>query len=183
MSRIGKQPISIPKGVTVTVAEGNAVTVKGPLGELSSSFSPELTLVVEGEQLLVKRPSDQRQHRALHGLTRSLLANMVHGVTEGYSKRLEIQGVGYRAERQGNGLLLRLGFSHPVIVEPRPGISFDIEGNPPTNVIVKGIDKQAVGQTAAEIRRLRKVEPYRGKGIRYAGEIVRRKAGKSKAGR
>ena len=121
-----------------------------------------------------------RQHRALHGLTRSLLANMVTGVTDGFTKRLEIQGVGYRAEKQGNNLLLRLGFSHPVVVEPRPGITFEVEGT--TNVVVKGYDKQAVGQTAAEIRKLRKVEPYRGKGIRYAGEVVRRKAGKSKAG-
>lgn len=183
MSRIGKQPISLPKGVTVTVAAGNAVTVKGPLGELNADFCPDLSLVVEGDTLLVQRPSDQRQHRALHGLTRSLLANMVTGVTEGFSKRLEIQGVGYRAEKQPNGLLLRLGYSHPVIVEARPGITLEVEGNPPTNVIVKGIDKQVVGQTAAEIRSLRKVEPYRGKGIRYQGEIVRRKAGKSKAGK
>jgi len=179
MSRIGKQPIPIPPGVTVTVAEANQVTVKGPNGELKSSFSPDLTIAIEGGQVLVSRPSDLRQHRALHGLTRSLLANMVTGVTEGFSKRLEIQGVGYRAEKQGEGLLLRLGFSHPVIIEPRAGISFDLEGT--TNIIVKGADRQAVGQTAAEIRQLRKVEPYRGKGVRYAGEVVRRKAGKSKA--
>ncbi len=180
MSRIGKQPIPIPKGVQVTVAAGNEVTVKGPNGELKDTFSPDLTISVEEGQVLVSRPSDVRQHRALHGLTRSLLANMVTGVTEGFSKRLEIQGVGYRAEKQGNGLLLRLGFSHPVVVEPRPGITLEVEGT--TNVIIKGADKQAVGQTAAEIRKLRKVEPYRGKGVRYAGEIVRRKAGKSKAG-
>ena len=180
MSRIGKQPIPIPKGVTVTVAEGNQVTVKGPNGELSARFNADLTIVVEGEQVLVSRPTDQRQHRALHGLTRSLVANMVTGVTEGFSKRLEIQGVGYRAEKQGEGLLLRLGFSHPVVIVPRPGITLEVEGN--TNVIVKGADRQAVGQTAAEIRKLRKVEPYRGKGVRYAGELVRRKAGKSKAG-
>lgn len=180
MSRIGKQPIPIPKGVTVTIDAGNAVTVKGPNGELQDTFSADLTIVVEGEQVLISRPSDVRQHRSLHGLTRSLLANMVTGVTDGFSKRLEIQGVGYRAEKQGTGLLLRLGYSHPVVVEPRPGITLEVEGL--TNVIVKGADKQAVGQTAAEIRKLRKVEPYRGKGIRYAGEIVRRKAGKSKAG-
>jgi large subunit ribosomal protein L6 len=179
MSRIGKQPIPIPKGVTVTVAEGNQVTVKGPNGELQDRFNPELTIAVEGGQVLVSRPTDQRQHRSLHGLTRSLLANMVTGVTEGFSKRLEIQGVGYRAEKQGTGLLLRLGFSHPVVIEPRPGITLEVEGN--TNVIVTGADRQAVGQTAAEIRKLRKVEPYRGKGVRYAGEQVRRKAGKSKA--
>ncbi|MEI6500407.1 MAG: 50S ribosomal protein L6 [Armatimonadota bacterium] len=180
MSRIGKMPIPLPKGVTVTVAPGNEVTVKGPLAELNATFSPDLTIVVEDGVVLVTRPSDVRHHRALHGLTRSLVANMVTGVAEGFSKRLEIQGVGYRAEKQGDNLLLRLGFSHPCIVEPRPGITLEIEGN--TNVIVKGSDKQAVGQTAAEIRKLRKVEPYRGKGVRYAGEIVRRKAGKSKAG-
>jgi len=180
MSRIGKQPIPIPKGVQVTVAAGNEVTVKGPGGELKGTFSPDLTISVEEGQVLVARPSDVRQHRALHGLTRSLLANMVTGVTEGFSKRLEIQGVGYRVEKQGNGLLLRLGFSHPVVVEPRPGITLEVEGT--TNIIIKGADKQAVGQTAAEIRKLRKVEPYRGKGVRYAGETVRRKAGKSKAG-
>ena len=180
MSRIGKQPIPIPKGVSVTVAEGNRVTVKGPLGELQDAFSADLTIVVADDQVLVTRPSDVRQHRALHGLTRSLVANMVIGVTDGFSKRLEIQGVGYRAEKQGENLLLRLGYSHPVVVEPRPGITLEVEGN--TNVVVKGYDKQAVGQTAAEIRRLRKVEPYRGKGIRYQGEVVRRKAGKSKAG-
>lgn len=180
MSRIGRQPIPIPKGVTVDLAEGNSVTVKGPLGELKASFSPELTITNNDGVLLVSRPSDVRQHRAQHGLTRALLANMVTGVTEGFSKRLEIQGVGYRAEKQGNNLLLRLGFSHPVVVEPRPGITIEVEGT--TNVVVKGYDKQAVGQTAAEIRKLRKVEPYRGKGVRYAGEIVRRKAGKSKAG-
>ena len=156
------------------------MTVKGPLGELKASFSPELTITNNDGVLLVSRPSDVRQHRAQHGLTRALLANMVTGVTEGFSKRLEIQGVGYRAEKQGNNLLLRLGFSHPVVVEPRPGITIEVEGT--TNVVVKGYDKQAVGQTAAEIRKLRKVEPYRGKGVRYAGEIVRRKAGKSKAG-
>lgn len=180
MSRIGRQPIPIPKGVTVTVGEGNQVTVKGPNGELKDTFSTELTIAVEEGQVLVSRPSDVRQHRALHGLTRSLLANMVTGVTDGFSKRLEIQGVGYRAEKQGTGLLLRLGYSHPVVVQPREGITLEIEGT--TNIIVKGADKQSVGQTAAEIRRLRKVEPYRGKGIRYAGELVRRKAGKSKAG-
>ena len=178
MSRIGKLPIPIPKAVQVTVAEGNQVTVKGPLGELNDTFSPDLGIVVEGQQVLVTRPSDGRQHRSLHGLTRSLLANMVDGVTEGFSKRLEIQGVGYRAEKHGKALLLRLGYSHPITVEPREGITLEIEGT--TNIIVKGADKQAVGQTAAEIRQLRKVEPYRGKGIRYAGEHVRRKAGKSK---
>lgn len=183
MSRIGKQPIAVPKDVKVTIEDGNRVTVKGPLGELSDTFSAAMTLSLEGDQLIVRRPSDEREHRALHGLTRSLLANMVTGVTQGFSKRLEIQGVGYRAEKQGAGLLLRLGYSHPVVVEPRPGITFDVEGNPPTNVIVRGIDKQVVGQTAAEIRQLRKVEPYRGKGIRYSGEKVRRKAGKSRAGK
>lgn len=164
----------------MTVSDANQVTVKGPLGELTSTFRPEVTIAVEDGVALVRRSSDAREHRALHGLTRSLLANMVTGVTEGFSKRLEIQGVGFRAEKQGDNVLMRLGFSHPVIVEPRPGITIDVEGT--TNVVVKGSDKQLVGQTAAEIRRLRKVEPYRGKGIRYANEIVRRKAGKSKAG-
>jgi large subunit ribosomal protein L6 len=180
MSRIGRQPIPLPKGVTVTIAEGNQATVKGPLGELQQALCPEMNIEQAEGQLLVTRPSDRREHRALHGLTRSLLANMVTGVTEGFSKRLEIQGVGYRAEKQGNDLLLRLGYSHTITVQPRPGITLEVEGN--TNVIVRGSDKQMVGQTAAEIRKLRKVEPYRGKGIRYAGEIVRRKAGKTKIG-
>jgi large subunit ribosomal protein L6 len=180
MSRIGKKPIPVPAKVKVTVTEGNFVTVQGPLGELSQQLCPEMAIVQEEGQIVVTRPSEARQHRALHGLTRSLLANMVEGVTTAFTKRLEIQGVGYRAEKQGNNLLLRLGYSHPVIVEPRPGITLEVEGN--TNVVVTGSDKQAVGQTAAEIRKLRKVEPYKGKGIRYAGEIVRRKAGKTKVG-
>lgn len=180
MSRIGKKPIALPKGVTVKVAENNEVVVKGPKGELKDTFTPTLQIEVGKEEVVIRRESDDRITRSLHGLTRSLLANMVEGVSEGYVKRLEIQGVGYRAEKQGNDLLLRLGFSHPVTVTPRPGITLEVEGN--TNVIVSGIDKQAVGQTAAEIRALRKVEPYRGKGIRYAGEQVRRKAGKAKAG-
>jgi len=178
MSRIGKLPIPIPKGVTVTIGEGNCVTVKGPNGELTKTFHPDMIIAVEDNQLVVRRPSEARQHRALHGLTRSLLANMVVGVTEGFTKRLEIYGVGYRAEKHGQGLLLRLGYSHTITVEPRPGITLDVEG--PTNIIVRGADKELVGQTAAEIRRLRKVEPYRGKGIRYAGEVVRRKMGKGK---
>lgn len=180
MSRVGRQPIPLPKGVKVTIAEGNQATVKGPLGELQQTLCSEMSIEQTEEQLLITRPSDRREHRALHGLTRSLLANMVTGVTEGFSKRLEIQGVGYRVEKQGNGLLLRLGYSHTITVQPRPGISLEVEGN--TNVIVRGSDKQMVGQTAAEIRKLRKVEPYRGKGIRYAGEVVRRKAGKTKVG-
>lgn len=180
MSRIGKKPIALPKGVTVKVAENNEVVVKGPKGELKDTFTPTLQIEVGKEEVVIRRESDDRITRSLHGLTRSLLANMVEGVSEGYVKRLEIQGVGYRAEKQGNDLLLRLGFSHPVTVTPRSGITLEVEGN--TNVIVSGIDKQAVGQTAAEIRALRKVEPYRGKGIRYAGEQVRRKAGKAKAG-
>jgi large subunit ribosomal protein L6 len=180
MSRIGKQPIPLPKGVTVKVDAGNVTTVKGPLGELQQGLSREMKIEEVDGQVLVYRPSDQREHRALHGLTRSLLANMVTGVNEGFSKRLEIQGVGFRAEMQGQDLLLRLGFSHTITVTPRPGITFEVAGN--TNVIVKGIDKELVGQTAAEIRKLRKVEPYRGKGIRYEGEIVRRKAGKTKVG-
>jgi len=179
MSRIGRQPIPIPKGVTVTVAEGNQVTVKGPNGELQDRFNPELTIAVEGGQVLVGRPTDQRQHRSLHGLTRSLLANMVTGVTEGFSKRLEIQGVGYRAEASGKKLKLTVGFSHPVEMAIPDGVKVSVESN--TLIRIEGIDKALVGQFAADVRGFRPPEPYKGKGIRYQGEHVRRKVGKAGA--
>jgi large subunit ribosomal protein L6 len=190
MSRIGRQPIAIPDGVTVEVGSGE-VSVKGPKGELRQAVSPDLEIVREespggdgdGESaaqrapvLTVKRPTDRGEHRALHGLTRSLIANMVHGVTEGFEKRLEIQGVGYRARLQGNTLELSLGYSHPVPVIAPEGIEFEVPA--PTQVVVRGIDKQLVGEVAARIRRTRPPEPYKGKGVRYAGEHVRRKVGK-----
>jgi large subunit ribosomal protein L6 len=175
MSRIGKKPISVPEGVTVDVAPG-AVVVKGPKGELSQQVSPRMTISEDDGTLTVARPSDRGQDRALHGLTRSLLANLVEGVTEGFERRLEIQGVGYRARLQGKALELTVGYSHPVSVTAPEGIEFEVPQ--PTQVIVRGIDKQLVGETAARIRRVRPPEPYKGKGIRYAGEHVRRKVGK-----
>lgn len=177
MSRIGRTPIAVPAGVTVTVAEGNVVTVKGPLGQLTQTFHSELTISQEGAEILVTRPNDEKQNRALHGLTRTLLNNMVVGVTQGYAKKLEIVGVGYRAEKQGTKLNLGLGFSHPVVFEEKDGIKFEVPDN--TTIIVKGIDKQAVGQMAAVIRAKRPPEPYLGKGVKYAGERIRRKAGKA----
>ncbi|HEV2128617.1 MAG TPA: 50S ribosomal protein L6 [Thermomicrobiales bacterium] len=181
MSRIGIKPITVPSGVTVTIGDNNNVTVEGPKGELSSSFSPRMKISQEDGALTVSRPNDARENRALHGLTRSLLNNMVVGVTEGYTKVLEIQGVGYRAQMQGKNLVLNVGFSHPVTMEPPEGITFGVEAN--TRVTVSGIDKQAVGEQAAKIRIVRPPEPYKGKGIRYQGEYVRRKAGKAgKAG-
>ncbi len=177
MSRIGKLPISIPGGVTITVDDGNTVTVKGPKGTLTEKFSPDMELAQENGVLTVKRPSDDKRHRALHGLTRSLLNNMVHGVTSGFNKDLEIEGVGYKAQKQGNKLVLSMGYSHPVeFVEP-DGITFDVPA--PNRISVKGISKQRVGQIAADIRAVREPEPYKGKGIRYAGEVVRRKEGKT----
>ena len=177
MSRIGRSPIDVPSGVTVTVAEGN-VTVNGPQGTLSRPLPGEITLRQDEGTLLVERPDDERQSRALHGLTRSLVANMVIGVTNGYTKELEIVGVGYRALAKGPGSLeLALGFSHPVFVEAPDGITFEVPT--PTRILVKGIDKEKVGQVAADIRKVRKPEPYKGKGVRYAGERVVRKAGKA----
>jgi large subunit ribosomal protein L6 len=179
MSRIGKQPIEIPAGVEVRIAEG-VVAVKGPKGELTQRVSTELQIEQGVEQggstLSVERPSDDPRHRALHGLTRSLIANMVDGVTTGFHKELEIQGVGYRAQLKGSSLELALGFSHAVKVEAPKGIEFEVPQ--PTQILVRGIDKQAVGEAAARIRKLRPPEPYKGKGIRYAGEHVRRKVGK-----
>jgi large subunit ribosomal protein L6 len=175
MSRIGKRPIEIPAGVTITVEPGR-VTVHGPNGELRQVVPTRIAIEQENGTLTVTRPTERGEDRALHGLTRTLIANMVEGVTKGFEKRLEIQGVGYRAALAGTNLELQVGYSHPVRVVPREGISFEVPT--PTQVVVKGIDKQAVGQTAAEIRKVRPPEPYKGKGIRYAGEFVRRKVGK-----
>ena len=176
MSRIGKAPINLPGGVEVSIA-GRTVSVKGPKGNLSREIPGEIVVRKEENTLLVERPNDERTNRALHGLTRTLVSNMVVGVTDGFAKELEIVGVGYRAEAQGQNLRLALGFSHPVIVEAPAGISFEIPAQ--TRVIVKGIDKELVGQVAANIRSIRKPEPYKGKGVRYAGERILRKAGKT----
>ena len=181
MSRIGKLPITVPGGVTITVGDGNTVTVKGPKGTLTENLSPAMELVQENGVLTVKRPSDSKEHRALHGLTRSLVHNMVVGVTEGFSKNLEINGVGYRAQMQGTKLVLNLGYSHPVEITPPSGISFECPT--PNKVIVKGISKQQVGQVAADIRKWRKPEPYKGKGIKYVDEVIRRKEGKAGKGK
>ena len=177
MSRIGRAPIAVPAGVNVTIADGNVVTVKGPLGELTQKFSDVLTIAQEGETLTVSRPNDEKEVRALHGLTRTLLNNMVVGVKDGFSKKLEIVGVGYRVEKQGSKIVLGLGYSHPVVFEEANGVKFDVPDN--ATIIVKGIDKQAVGQVAAVIRSKRPPEPYLGKGIKYEGERIRRKAGKT----
>ena len=177
MSRIGRAPITVPANVTVTLDAGNVVTVKGPLGTLTSTFLPVVTIAVEDGAIVVTRANDDKEVRAVHGLTRALIANMVEGVTNGYSKKLEIVGVGYRVEKQGKKLVLNLGYSHPVNFEEGNGITFEV---PDANtIIVKGIDKQAVGQIAAQIREKRPPEPYLGKGIKYAGEQIRRKAGKT----
>ncbi len=176
MSRIGKSPIPVPSGVDITVAE-RTITVKGPKGTLSREIPGVITVRQEDGELLVERPDDERENRAQHGLTRSLVANMVTGVTEGFTKELEIIGVGYRAAAQGAGLELALGFSHPVRVAAPDGIDFEVPA--PTRIIVRGIDKEKVGQVAADIRKIRKPEPYKGKGVRYLGEQVQRKAGKT----
>jgi large subunit ribosomal protein L6 len=178
MSRIGRKPVAIPKGVTVQL-QGHTLSVKGPKGELSRSFHPEMALAVQGEQVLVTRPSDELKHKALHGLSRTLVQNMVDGVTRGFVKTLEIQGVGFKAETKPFGLQLALGFSHPVQYKAPSGIKFTVDNN--TVVKIEGPDKELVGQVAAEIRSLRKPEPYKGKGVRYQGEAVRRKAGKTGA--
>jgi len=177
MSRVGKAPILIPSGVDVSVA-GNEVTVKGPKGSLFRRLPADITVRQDGAHILVERPDDERHHRALHGLTRSLVNNMVVGVTDGFQKDLEIVGVGYRATAPGpNRLELALGFSHPVVVDAPEGVTFEVPV--PTRITVRGADKEIVGQVAADIRKLRKPEPYKGKGVRYAGEVVRRKAGKA----
>jgi large subunit ribosomal protein L6 len=175
VSRIGRKPIEVPDGVDVQLAPGE-VTVKGPKGELAQRVSTEMKVELADGTVTVARPTDRGEHRALHGLTRSLIANMVQGVTEGYEKRLEIQGVGYRAQLRGKALELSLGFSHPISVQAPEGIEFEVPQ--PTEVIVRGIDKQRVGQVAADIRKRRPPEPYKGKGVRYAGEQVTRKVGK-----
>ena len=177
MSRIGRAPITVPAGVTVTVTPENVVTVKGPKGTLTQAFKSNINIEVNDNVINVTRPNDEKENRALHGLTRTLVNNMVVGVTAGYEKRLEINGVGYRAEKQGKKLVLSLGYSHPVFFEEGNGVTFDLPDN--TTIIVKGIDKQIVGQIAAQIREKRPPEPYLGKGIKYAGEHIRRKAGKT----
>ena len=176
MSRIGRQPVAVPKNVEVTLGEGNHVAVKGPRGQLARQFPSTITLSREEDNIVVARPNDEGKQRALHGLSRSLLNNMVVGVTDGFTRTLEVQGVGYRAQLQGTNLQLALGFSHPVIVTPPEGITFALEG---PRIHIQGIDKEQVGQVASNIRKLRPPEPYKGKGIRYLGERVRRKAGKA----
>ncbi len=175
MSRIGKQPIELPSGVNVAISPGR-VQVNGPLGELSQSVPARMQVSQEDGTLVVKRPTERGDDRALHGLTRSLLANMVEGVTKGFEKRLELQGVGYRATLRGTDLELNVGYSHPVVIKPPQGINFEVPDA--TSVLVKGIDKQQVGEIAAQVRKVRPPEPYKGKGIRYEGEYVRRKVGK-----
>jgi len=177
MSRVGRLPIAIPAGATVTVTPDNVVTVKGPKGELVKAMHKDINIAVEGNEVVVTRPSDQKEHRALHGLTRALINNMVTGVTQGFAKTLELIGVGYRAQLQGNKLVMNLGYSHPVEVEAVEGVSFKLEGT--TKVIVEGIDKEKVGSVAADIRSWREPEPYKGKGIKYSNEVIRRKEGKT----
>ena len=177
MSRIGRMPIAVPAGVTVNVAESNVVTVKGPKGELTRALSAEMTINQEGNVITVTRPSDEKAHRSLHGLTRTLLNNMIVGVTDGYKKELDVNGVGYRVAKEGKNLVMNLGFSHQVIVPEIDGITIDVPG--PNKIIVSGCDKQVVGQFAAEIREKRPPEPYKGKGIKYVDEVIRRKVGKT----
>ncbi len=179
MSRIGKKPIAIPAGVDVKV-NGSEVTVKGPKGELKNTFNSEINIAVEGNEIIVTRPSDEKNHRALHGLTRTLIANMVEGVTNGYSKELEVNGVGYRVQKQGNNLVMNLGYSHQVIMSEVAGITIDVPA--PNRIVISGADKQQVGQFAAEVREKRPPEPYKGKGIKYVGEYIRRKEGKAAKG-
>ena len=176
MSRVGKKPIEIPAGVTVTL-NNSTVTVKGPKGELTRSFNPDIEIKIEENLVTITRPTDVKEHRALHGTTRALIANMVEGVSKGFERKLELIGVGYRAQKQGNKLVLNVGYSHPVEITPEQGIEIEVPAN--TKVIVKGIDKERVGALAANIRGVRPPEPYKGKGIRYEGEFVRRKEGKT----
>ncbi len=176
MSRIGRMPIAVPAGVTVDIAENNHVTVKGPKGTLERTLPQEMEIKLEADQIVVTRPNDLKKMKSLHGLTRTLIANMVHGVTEGYEKVLEVNGVGYRAAKSGKKLTLNLGYSHPVEMEDPEGLEAVVDGN---KITVKGIDKEKVGQYAAEIREKRKPEPYKGKGIKYADEVIRRKVGKT----
>ena len=179
MSRIGKKPITIPAGVDVKI-NGSEVTVKGPKGELKNTFNADINIAIEGTEIIVTRPTDNKEHRSLHGLTRTLIANMVEGVTNGFSKELEVNGVGYRVQKQGKNLVMNLGYSHQVIMEEIPGIT--IEAPTPNKIVISGADKQKVGQFAAEVREKRPPEPYKGKGIKYAGEYIRRKEGKAAKG-
>ena len=179
MSRIGKKPITIPAGVDVKI-NGSEVTVKGPKGELKNTFNPEIAIAIEGTEIIVTRPSDNKNHRALHGLTRTLIANMVEGVTNGYTKELEVNGVGYRVQKQGKNLVMNLGFSHQVIMEEIAGITIEVPS--PNKIVISGADKQKVGQFAAEVREKRPPEPYKGKGIKYVDEYIRRKEGKAAKG-
>ena len=179
MSRIGKMPVAVPAGVEVTIADGNLVTAEGPEGALTRQLEPSMTIRQEGAELLVSRPNDEKENRALHGLTRALLHNMVVGVTEGYKKSLEINGVGYRAAKEGNKLILTIGYSHPVAVSEIPGITIEVPQ--PNQIVISGCDKQMVGQFAAEVRGKRPPEPYKGKGIKYTDEVIRRKVGKTGA--
>ena len=177
MSRIGRMPITVPAGVTVNVAEGNVVTVKGPKGELTQSLRPEMIIKQEGTTITVERPSDDKLHRSVHGLTRTLLHNMVIGVTEGFKKELDVNGVGYRVAKEGNKLVMNLGYSHQVTMEEPEGISIDVPN--PNKIVISGADKQKVGQFAAEVREKRPPEPYKGKGIKYTDEVIHRKEGKT----
>ena len=179
MSRIGKKPIAIPAGVDVKI-DGSTVTVKGPKGELKNTFNSDINIAVEGTEIIVTRPSDVKEHRALHGLTRTLIANMVEGVTNGFTKELEVNGVGYRVQKQGKNLVMNLGFSHQVIMEEIPGITIEVPS--PNKIVISGADKQMVGQFAAEVREKRPPEPYKGKGIKYVNEYIRRKEGKAAKG-
>ena len=179
MSRIGRMPITVPAGVDVTIAEGNVVTVKGPKGTLTQTFHPDMIIKHEGAVLTVSRPDEEHLHKSLHGLTRTLLHNMVVGVTDGYKKELDVNGVGYRVAKEGNKLVMNLGFSHQVTMEEIPGITIEVPG--PNKIVIHGCDKQQVGQFAAEVREERPPEPYKGKGIKYTDEVIRRKAGKTGA--
>ena len=179
MSRIGRMPITVPAGVTVNVADGNVVTVKGPKGELTRALRAEMTIKQEGNTITVERPSDDKLHRSLHGLTRTLLNNMIVGVTDGFKKELDVNGVGYRVAKEGKNLVMNLGFSHQVIVPEIEGITIDVPS--PNKIVISGCDKQVVGQFAAEVREKRPPEPYKGKGIKYTDEVIRRKVGKTGA--
>ena len=177
MSRIGKKPVLIPASVTVDIAAGNVVTVKGPKGSLTYGFHPDMILKMEGNTVIVDRPDEEHLHKSLHGLTRTLLSNMVEGVSNGYKKELDVNGVGFRCEKKGTQLVMRLGFSHEVFVDEIPGITIEVPA--PNKIIIRGIDKQVVGQFAAEVRGKRPPEPYKGKGIKYVDEVIRRKVGKT----
>ena len=179
MSRIGRAPIAVPAGVEIKVEDNNVVTVKGPKGTLTQKFNPNMIIKMEGNEITVSRPNDAKENRSLHGLTRTLINNMIVGVTEGYKKELDVNGVGYRVAKEGNKLVMNLGFSHQVIVEEKNGITIEVPG--PNKIVVLGCDKQVVGQFAAEVREKRPPEPYKGKGIKYVDEVIRRKVGKTGA--